>query len=120
MLSAVRRFSFLLLWASVASVSFLDVELVCAHKSATVVSLTAEGRAWLEAYSDVTRGYTVSDPEGIVNPDGSYRGILVDSLDKLNRCLGTHMGLRICSTIGDAMFAAMAANLKPACLRGCS
>jgi signal transduction histidine kinase/ABC-type nitrate/sulfonate/bicarbonate transport system substrate-binding protein len=58
--------------------------------------LTAEERAWLEAHPDIELGYTdVFEPEVIVNPDGSYRGILVDFLDELNRRLGTRIRLRI-------------------------
>lgn len=41
-------------------------------------------------------GYTDTfEPKVIVNPDGSYQGILVDFLEKLNGRLGTHIRLRI-------------------------
>jgi signal transduction histidine kinase len=54
------------------------------------VSLTAEERAWLAAHPDITFGYTDAfEPAVIVNPDGSYRGTLVDFLDLLNQRLGT-------------------------------
>ena len=60
------------------------------------VNLTAEERAWLAAHPDITFGYTDAfEPEVIVNPDGSYRGILVDVLDLLNQRLGTDFKLTI-------------------------
>ena len=59
-------------------------------------SLTAEERAWLATHPDITFGYTDAfEPEVIVNPDGSYRGILVDFLDLLNQRLGTDFKLKI-------------------------
>jgi len=61
-----------------------------------IVALTPGERAWLEAHPNIELGYTDSfEPEVIVNPDGSYRGIVVDILDELNKRLGTHIVLRI-------------------------
>ena len=60
------------------------------------LALTAEERAWLETHSDITLGYTDTfEPEVIVDPDGSLRGIQVDILDELNRRLGTSIRLSI-------------------------
>jgi two-component system sensor histidine kinase UhpB len=60
------------------------------------IHLTQEEQVWLAAHPDIVLGYTDAfEPEVIVNPDGSYRGILVDILDELNRRLGTNIGLRI-------------------------
>ncbi len=58
--------------------------------------LTEEEQAWLQAHPDIELGYTDAfEPEVIVNPDGAYRGILIDSLAQLNRRLGTRISLRI-------------------------
>jgi ABC-type amino acid transport substrate-binding protein/ABC-type nitrate/sulfonate/bicarbonate transport system substrate-binding protein len=60
------------------------------------VALNPEERAWLDAHPDITLGYTDAfEPEVIVNPDGNYRGILVDILAELNSRLGTRIRLRI-------------------------
>jgi hypothetical protein len=53
------------------------------------VSLTAKEWAWLKEHPNIVLAYTDAfEPEIIVNPDGSYRGIQVDILDDLNRRLG--------------------------------
>ena len=66
-----------------------------AHDAKKVL-LTAEERAWLRAHPDIALGYTDTfEPEVIAEPDGTYRGILVDFLDELNRRLGTRIGLKI-------------------------
>ena len=58
--------------------------------------LTAAEKAWLKAHPNIVLGYTDAfEPEVIVNPDGSHRGIMVDFLDKLNKRLGTSIRLRI-------------------------
>jgi PAS domain S-box-containing protein len=58
--------------------------------------LTAAEKAWLKAHPNIVLGYTDAfEPEVIVNPDGSHRGILLDLLDKLNKRLGTRIRLRI-------------------------
>ena len=55
-----------------------------------VIALNSEEKAWLAAHPDIELGYTDAfEPELIVNPDGSYRGTLVDVLDLLNQRLGT-------------------------------
>ena len=60
------------------------------------VSLTEEERAWLKAHPDIQFGYTDAlEPEVVVNPDGTYSGMVVDFLDDLNGKLGTDFGLRI-------------------------
>ena len=60
------------------------------------VSLTEKERVWLQAHPDITLGYTDTfEPEVIVGPDGSLRGIQVDILDELNRRLGTSIRLSI-------------------------
>ena len=60
------------------------------------ITLTEEERAWLEEHSDIVLGYTDSfEPEVIVNPDGSLRGIQVDILNELNKRLGTQIRLQI-------------------------
>ena len=101
MLNIVRIFPVLLLWATLASVSFLDVEVVCAQKSEPTVELTPEERAWLKAHPNIQLGYTDEyEPEVIVNPDGTYRGILIDFLAELNRRLGTRIDLHFDSTPG--------------------
>ena len=67
-----------------------------AASDAAAVSLTAEERNWLEAHPDIELGFTEGfEPEVIVNPDGTYRGIQVDVLDELSRRLGTRIRLRI-------------------------
>jgi len=64
--------------------------------SATLVTLTPEERAWLDAHRDIVLGYAEGhEPEVIVDPDGSYRGILVDILTELNRRLGARLRLHI-------------------------
>ena len=60
------------------------------------VSLTAAERTWLKSHPNIVLGYTDAfEPEVIVNPDGSLRGIQVDILAELNRRLGTRIRLRI-------------------------
>ena len=64
--------------------------------SQEAITLTPEERAWLAEHPDIQLGYTDAfEPEVIVNPDGTHRGILVDILDELNRRLVTRIGLRI-------------------------
>ena len=54
------------------------------------IDLTADERDWLAKHPDIELGCTDAfEPEVIVNPDGSYRGTLVDVLDLLNQRLGT-------------------------------
>ncbi|MFT5731331.1 MAG: ABC-type amino acid transport substrate-binding protein, partial [Desulforhopalus sp.] len=65
------------------------------------IILTPGEQAWLLAHPDIQIGYTDTfEPEVIVNPDGSYNGILVDFLDELNRRLGIRITLRIDSIPG--------------------
>lgn len=65
-------------------------------KKASTVNLTPEEQAWLKNHPDITLGYTDTfEPDVIVDPDGTYRGIQVDILKELNRRLGTSIGLRI-------------------------
>jgi len=60
------------------------------------IHLTESEKAWLKAHPDIQLGYTdIFEPEVILNPDGSYSGMLVDFLDALNTKLGTDIGLRI-------------------------
>ena len=60
------------------------------------IHLTESEKAWLKAHPDIQLGYTdIFEPEVIVNPNGSYSGMLVDFLDALNTKLGTDIGLRI-------------------------
>ncbi len=60
------------------------------------ISLTAEEKAWLKAHPDIVLGYNNSfEPAAIVDPDGSYSGIVVDFLEALNKRLGIHIALRI-------------------------
>jgi PAS domain S-box-containing protein len=61
-----------------------------------LVKLTPAEQAWLKTHPDIVLGYTDAfEPEVIVNQDGTYRGILVDFLDALNKRLGTRIVLRI-------------------------
>ena len=47
--------------------------------SGQVVELTEEERAWLKAHPDITLGYTDAfEPEIIVNPDGTYSGLVAE------------------------------------------
>ncbi|MFC1601257.1 transporter substrate-binding domain-containing protein [Candidatus Sumerlaeota bacterium] len=65
-------------------------------ESAPLVRLTREEQEWLKLHPRITLGYTDSfEPDVIVNPDGSLRGIQVDILNELNRRLGTRINLRI-------------------------
>jgi len=58
-------------------------------KPEPVVSLTDEEQAWLKAHPNIQMRFTGAfEPTLIVNPDGSYRGSLVDILDALNTRLG--------------------------------
>ena len=60
------------------------------------IELTQDERRWLAAHPDIELGYTdASEPEIIVNPDGSYSGMLIDFLAELNQRLGTQIGLEI-------------------------
>jgi ABC-type amino acid transport substrate-binding protein len=60
------------------------------------VNLREEERVWLESHPDIALGYTDAfEPEVIVNPDGSLRGIQVDILNQLNSRLGTQIRLQI-------------------------
>ena len=64
--------------------------------TATLVTLTPAERAWLDAHPDIVLGYAEGyEPEVIVDPDGSYRGILVDVLSELNRRLGARVRLEV-------------------------
>ncbi len=66
------------------------------RKAVEKISLTESETAWLKAHPDIVLGYTDTfEPEVIVNPDGSYQGIMVDFLDALNQRLGTRIRLRI-------------------------
>jgi hypothetical protein len=50
--------------------------------------LTAPEKAWLKAQPDIELCYTDAfEPEVIVNPDGSHRGMMVDFLGELNERL---------------------------------
>ncbi len=50
---------------------------------------------WLKAHPDIQLGFTGDfEPHVIINPDGTYRGLLVDFLDELNKRLGTPIALR--------------------------
>ncbi len=50
------------------------------------IILTPEEQAWLLAHPDIQLGYTdVFEPQVIINPDGSYSGILVDFLEEFLR-----------------------------------
>ena len=61
-----------------------------------IVLLSSEERSWLKAHPDIQIGYTDAfEPEVIVDPGGTYRGIQVDILDELNRRLGTRIRLTI-------------------------
>ena len=61
-----------------------------------MVILTPEENAWLKAHPNIQLGYNPSfEPTVIVNPDGSYEGIVADFLDALNMRLGTHIELQI-------------------------
>lgn len=65
------------------------------------IRLTAAERAWLKAHPNIQLGYTDEfEPEVIVDPDGTYRGILVDFLTELNRRLGTRIDLHFDSIPG--------------------
>jgi PAS domain S-box-containing protein len=69
---------------------------ISADKKEYTVDLSDKELAWLKAHPDITLGYTDAfEPEVIVDPDGSYRGILVDILDELNSRLGTRIRLQI-------------------------
>ena len=62
------------------------------------VSLSPGERTWLKNHPNITLGYTDAfEPEIIANPDGTYSGMVVDILEKLNKKLGTDFGLRIYS-----------------------
>ena len=75
----------LLAWASAAQAA-----------SGPAITLTSAEHAWLKAHPDITFGYTDAfEPAVIVNKDGSYRGILVDVFDLLNRRLGTDFKLTV-------------------------
>jgi len=65
------------------------VKVVCAQQSAPAVSLTAEERAWLKAHPDIQLGYTdVFEPEIIVNPDGTYFGLVAEDRNQRDIFLG--------------------------------
>ena len=65
-----------------------------AQDASPTISLSQEERTWLESNPEITLGYADSqEPQLIVNPDGSYSGIVVDLLDELNRRLGTSIKL---------------------------
>ncbi len=74
----------------------LDQDKQFFRSSAKRITLTDAEKAWLKAHPDITLGYTdVFEPEVIVSPDGSYRGIMVDILEELNSRLGTGIRLQI-------------------------
>jgi len=78
-------------------ISGLSADLVRAQSSAPepMVTLTPEEKAWLKAHPDIQLGYTGDfEPNVIINPDGTHRGLLVDFLDELNKRLGTSITLR--------------------------
>ena len=61
-----------------------------------IVELSDEEREWLKEHPDITLAYTDAfEPEVIVDPDGTYRGILVDILEELNTKLGTSIRLGV-------------------------
>ncbi len=75
----------------------LSADLVSAQNTApkSMVTLTPEEIAWLKAHPDIQLGFTGDfEPHVIINPDGTYRGLLVDFLDELNKRLGTRIALR--------------------------
>ncbi len=58
------------------------------------LALSPSERDWLKAHPAIILGYADSqEPQLIVNPDGSYSGIVVDLLHELNRRLGTAIQL---------------------------
>jgi len=65
-------------------------------KTGTPVALTAAERAWLDTHPDILLVYADGyEPEVIVDPDGTYRGILVDVLSELNTRLGARLTLEV-------------------------
>ena len=79
------------------SITGLSADPVRAQSSSpeTMVSLTPEEKAWLKAHPDIQLGFSGDfEPHVIVNPDGTYRGLLVDFLDEINKRLGTRIALR--------------------------
>ena len=75
----------------------LSADLVSAQNTApkSMVTLTPEEQAWLKAHPDIQLGYTGDfEPNVIINPDGTHRGLLADFLDELNKRLGTRIALR--------------------------
>ena len=78
-------------------ISGLSADLVRAQSLAPepMVTFTPEEQAWLKAHPDIQLGFTGDfEPLVIINPDGTYRGLLVDFLDELNMRLGTRIALR--------------------------
>ena len=60
------------------------------------VELTPDERIWLDQHPNIELGYTDAfEPELIVNPDGSYRGTLIDVLDLVNKRLGTDIKVAV-------------------------
>jgi len=78
-------------------ISGLSADPVSAQNTAPkpMVTLTPEEKAWLKAHPDIQLGFSGDfEPHVIINPDGTYRGLLVDFLDEINKRLGAHIALR--------------------------
>jgi len=77
-------------------ISGLNVDLLRAQslELEPKVTLTPEEKAWLKAHPDIQLGFSGDfEPHVIVNPDGTYRGLLVDFLDEINKRLGIRIAL---------------------------
>ncbi len=75
----------------------LSADLVSAQNTVpnSMVTLTPDEKAWLKAHPDIRLVFSGDhEPLLIINPDGAYRGLLVDFLDELNKRLGTRITLR--------------------------
>lgn len=56
--------------------------------------LTAEERAWLKDHSEIKFGVPSKvEPYLIINPNGTYSGVIIDLFDALNNKLGTDIGI---------------------------
>jgi len=65
-------------------------------ENSPAIELTQKERAWLKAPPDIRLGFNGNfEPTLIVDPDGSFRGTLVDIIDRLNLRLGANIALQI-------------------------
>ena len=89
---------------SIYSLGFSDYQ-VRAQSLGTesMVNLTPEEKAWLKAHPEIVLGASTAYPPNVIeNPDGTYRGVLVDIYEQISRILKVRIRLQVAGTWAGA------------------